>query len=312
MEEKYTEKHPDDFDGEIDLRELFNVLWEAKWIIFSVTAFISIIGVIYSLLLPNIYESKALLVPAKTSESISGSLGRVGNLAGLARINLPTGIDYGNAGKATHKIKSLSFFEDNILPNIYLPDLMAVKSWDRKTNKIIYDDNIYDTNTNTWLTDYSYPKQKKPSAQKSFIAFKSKLNLDEDTMTSFITVSIQHQSPFIAKEWTELIVNEINSFYRKKDKLQSERAISYLNQQISMTDLSEIKQVLAEILQEETKRLTLVEANKFYVFDYIDPPSVMEQKSAPSRALICILSAFLGGMLSVLIVLIRYFIKKTS
>ena len=63
----------------------------------------------------------------------------------------------------------------------------------------------------------------------------------------------------------------------------------------------------AKLLQEQTKKLTLIEANEFYVFDYIDPPAVMEEKSEPKRALICILGAMLGGMLSVLFVLIRHF-----
>ena len=75
-----------------------------------------------------------------------------------------------------------------------------------------------------------------------------------------------------------------------------------------MTGLSEIKQVLAQLLQEETKKLTLVEANRSYVFDYIDPPAVMEQKSAPKRFLILILSALLGGILSILFVLIRHYL----
>ena len=43
MQETDSNKHPSDFDDEIDLRELFNVLWEGKWIIVSLTAFISII-----------------------------------------------------------------------------------------------------------------------------------------------------------------------------------------------------------------------------------------------------------------------------
>ena len=74
-----------------------------------------------------------------------------------------------------------------------------------------------------------------------------------------------------------------------------------------MTILTEIKEALAELLQEETKKLTLIEANQYYVFDYIDPPAVMEEKSEPNRALICILSALLGGLLSILIVLIRHY-----
>ena len=302
MQETHSSKYPNDFDDSIDLRELFYVLLEGKWIIISVTAFVSIVGVTYSLLLPNIYQSNALLVPVNSSKSISGALGGYSSLAGLAGISLPSGCDEGNSVKAIQKISSLSFFENNILTNIYLPDLMAVKSWNSKTNKVSFDENIYDMNTNTWIN--------MPSSQKSFAVFKSKLSLNLDKRTGFVTLSIKHQSPFVAKQWAELVVNEINSFYRQKDKSKSEKAVSYLNQQISMTGLSEIKQVLAQLLQEETKKLTLIEANQYYVFDYIDPPAVMEKKSEPKRALICILSALLGGMLSILFVLIRHYAIK--
>ena len=137
MQEAHSNKHPNDFDDEIDLRELFYVLLEGKWIIVSLTAFVSIIGVIYSLFLPNIYESKALLVPVNSSSGISGALGGYSGLAGLAGISLPSGGDEGNSAKAIQKISSLSFFENNILTNIHLPDLMAVKSWNSKTNTLL-------------------------------------------------------------------------------------------------------------------------------------------------------------------------------
>ena len=314
MQEAHSNKHPNDFDDEIDLRELFYVLLEGKWIIVSLTTFVSIAAVIYSLLLPNIYESKALLVPVNSSSSISGALRSYSGLAGLAGISLPSGGDEGNSAKAIQKIRTLSFFENNILTNIHLPDLMAFKSWNSETNKVSYNENIYDTSSNTWIVNDSGPMQKIPSAQNSFEAYKSQLNLIIDNKTGFVTLSIKHQSPFLAKQWAELVVNEVNSFYRQKDKLESEKAVSYLHQQISMTSLSEIKQVLAQLLQEETKKLTLIEANQFYVFDYIDPPAVMELKSEPKRAIFCILSALLGGILSVLFVTIRHyaFSKKTS
>ena len=315
MQEAHSNKHPNDFDDEIDLRELFYVLLEGKWIIVSLTAFVSIIGVIYSLLLPNIYESKAMLVPVNSSSGISGALGSYSGLAGLAGISLPSGGDEGNSAKAIQKISSLSFFENNILPNIHLPDLMAVKSWNSKTNTLTFDDSIYDTNSNTWIRDFSYPQQQIPSAQESFEVFKTAhLSLSEDKKSGFITLAIKHQSPFIAKQWVELVINEVNTFYRQKDKSESEKAVSYLNQQISSTNLSEIKEVLAQLLQEEIKKLSLIEANEYYVFDYIDPPAVMEEKSAPKRALICILIALFGGMLSMLLVLLRHyaFSEKTS
>jgi hypothetical protein len=310
MKEIYTNKNTNDSDDEISLRELFYVLLEGKWIIVSVTTVVSIIGVIYSLLLPNIYQSNALLVPVNSSNSISGALGGYSGLAGLAGISLPSGDDKGNSVKAIQKISSLSFFENNILTNIHLPDLMAVKSWNSKTNTLTFDDSIYDTNSNTWIRDFSYPGQQIPSAQESFKVFKSKLSLNLDKNTGFVVLSIKHQSPFIAKQWAELVINQVNAFYRQKDKLESEKAVSYLNEQISITGLSEIKQSIAQLLQEETKKLTLIEANQYYVFDYIDPPAVMERKSEPNRSLICILSALLGWMLSIVLVLIRHYVIK--
>ena len=308
MQETLSNKYPNDFDDEIDLQEIFNVLLDGKWIIVSLTTFISIIGVVYSLSLPNIYKSKAMLVPANSSNGSSGALGSYSGLAGLAGISLSSGDGEGNSAKAIQKITTLSFFENNILTNIHLPDLMAFKSWNSETNTVAYDESIFNTRSNTWIRNFSYPKQQIPSAQESFRVFNTQhLSLSEDKKSGFIIIEIKHQSPFIAKQWTELIVNEVNAFYRQKDKTDSEKAVSYLNQQITMTSLSEIKQAIALLLQEETKKLTLIEANKYYVFDYIDPPAVMEQKSDPKRSTICILFALLGGILSILLVLVRHY-----
>ena len=190
---------------------------------------------------------------------------------------------------------------------------MALKSWNSDTNILVFDDSIFDKNSNSWVRDYSYPRQQKPSAQESFKVFINEhLSLSEDKNSGFITLSIKHQSPFIAKQWTELVVNEINAFYRQKDKLEAEKAVSFLNQQISMTSFSEIKEVLAQLLKEETKKLALIEANQFYVFEYINPPAVMEEKSEPRRGLISILSAVFGAMLGILFVLIRQYAIKNK
>ena len=311
MQETYSNRPSSNFDDEIDLRELFDALFQGKWIIVSVAAFVTIIGVIYSLSMPNIYESKALLAPVSPSSGISRALGGYSGIAGLAGISLPSGGDESNSVKAINKLSSLSFFDKNILTNIFLPDLMAVKSWNSKTNTLLYDESIYDKISNSWLRDYSYPKKQIPSAQESFKVFITQhLNLSKDNKTGFITLSIKHQSPFVAKQWTELVINEVNAFYREKDKLESEKSVSYLNQQIAMTSLTQIKQVIAELLQEETQKLTLIEANQFYVFDYIDPPAVMEQKSEPKRSIIVILGSLLGVMLGIVLVLIKHYAFK--
>ena len=150
-----------------------------------------------------------------------------------------------------------------------------------------------------------------PTAQESFGVFLSQ-HLSIDSENGFITIAIKHQSPLVAKQWTEVIIDEINAFYRKKDKSESEKAIIFLNKQIAMTGLSEIKQVIAELLQEETQKLTLIEASQSYVFDYIDPPAVMEYRSEPNRTLIVIISVFLGIIFSILLILIKHFNQRKN
>lgn len=119
MKEITKNKFPNSIDSEIDLAELLSVIILGKWIIFSVTTLISTIAVIYSLLLPNIYQSQAILAPVDSSSSISGALQSYSGLAGLAGINLPPTVTDSNSVKAMNKLNSLSFFKNNVLPNIF-------------------------------------------------------------------------------------------------------------------------------------------------------------------------------------------------
>ena len=285
-------------EDEIDLKKLLDLMWSGKWVIIALTISSSIIAVLVSISLPNVYKSEALLSPVVSEAAPSAAMSNMGGLASLAGLNLQTQ-PAGNSTKALKKLRTLSFYEDNILPNIFLPDLMALKSWDSKNNKIIYDKNIYNHETKAW--------SKIPSSQKSYKDFKRILAFTQDYETGFITISIRHQSPYIAQEWTNLIVNELNNFFRINDKREAQTAMDFLNTQMAQTSYTEIKEVIAQLLQNKMQQLTLIEANDFYVFSYLDPPKVMEEKIEPNRRSISILGAVLGILLGILIVIVREF-----
>jgi len=306
MQDKYNTKRLEHIDDELDLLALFNYLLKGKWIIVFITAFASIAGIIYSLYLPNIYQSNAIMVSVETPKGANGILNSYSSLASFAGVDVPSQNNDSNSIRALEKIRSLSFFKDNILPNIFLPELIALKSWNPDTNSIVYDQNVYNESTNTWVN-------KIPSVQQSHGLFISNhLTIKQHAGTGFVTFSIKHQSPFVAKKWTELVITQINSFYAGKDKAEAENAVNYLNTQIIKTSFSEIKQVLATLLQQEIQKLTLIEANDSYVFDYIDPPAVMESKISPRRSLICIISALLGSLLGMLSLIIKYYFFKIN
>ena len=165
MQTKSESNKIDSFDtGEINLFELFQVLLAGKWTIIFVTTFACVVVLIYCLALPNIYESRVLLVP-NDSNNQSGLAKNYGSLASIAGVSLPSNSNMSNSKKAIKKLTSLSFFESNILPNIFLPDLVAIDSWNSELNFINYDNEIYDQSKNVWVLD----KKLIPSAQESFV-----------------------------------------------------------------------------------------------------------------------------------------------
>ena len=81
---------------------------------------------------------------------------------------------------------------------------------------------------------------------------------------------------------------------------------------MAKTNLSEIKQVTSSLIQREMQKLTLIEANPNYVFEYIYPPEVMEERSEPYRALIIVLFTLFGGILSFFVVLSRHYFSEEN
>ena len=304
--------HSNNNIDEIDFKEIFKILWQGKWIILSITSIFSLLTILYSLSLPNIYQSNALLSPIETSGGINQSLGGYSGIANLAGFNLSSSDNDSNAAKALKKISTLSFFTENILPNIFLPDLLAIESWDPNINRITYDKDIYNEESKSWIMN-SNNKMSAQSPQNAYRVFlANNLVFSSDLETGFIIIGIKHQSPYIAKEWAEIVIDQLNDFYRKKDKAEAKTSITYLNQQIAQTNFTEIKQVIAQLIQKKTQQLALIEAGKFYVFEYLDPPAVMERKSEPSRVIITILGTIIGGFLGIFIAILREYSFKKS
>jgi len=290
----------DKLGDEMDIKSLFKTILNGKRLIIVSTGLFAIIALIYSLSLSNIYQSTALLSPVGEQSSSSSSLDNIGGLASLAGISISSQSG-GNSGKAITKITTLSFFKENILPNIFLPDLMAASTWDEESNSVIYNDS-YSVQTGKW--------NKIPHPQKSHQVFLDNLKISQDDKTKFLTISYKHQSPHIAKEWVDLVVNQINDSFRAKDKLEAQAAMNFLNTQMALTSYTEIKQVVAQLLKQKMQQLTLIEANEFYVFSYLDQPAVPKEKIEPTRSSICILGTIFGFMLGVLIVLVRGYFKE--
>ena len=133
--------------GEIDLKELFKIVWNGKRIIIGITAVFAIGAVVYSLMLTNYYKSESILV-ASDSQNL-GSLSQYSGLASLAGVSLPSAGGDGVV-EIIETIKSRVFVKHLLTFENILPSLMAPKSFDALSQELYFDLNVYDPQEKSW------------------------------------------------------------------------------------------------------------------------------------------------------------------
>ncbi|GAA76472.1 lipopolysaccharide biosynthesis protein [Pseudoalteromonas sp. BSi20480] len=297
-------------DDEIDLRELFAVIWQGKWLIIAITTLFAVASVFYAINQPNIYKSEALLAPAEQEGGggLSALAGQFGGLASLAGVDLGGGPS-NKAQLAIEVLKSRQFTSDFIQKHNILPDLMAAESWNMKTNTVVYNSEMYDAQNNKWLREVEAPFKPEPSMQEAFKVFSKIISASSDKETGMVKIAIEHVSPYVAQHWVEWLIQDINATMKQRDVLEAIKSTEFLTKQLEQTKIADIRAVLYKLIEEQTKTIMFAKVRDEYVFKTIDAALVPEEKFKPKRALIAILGTMLGGMLSVMLVLVRNYMK---
>jgi uncharacterized protein involved in exopolysaccharide biosynthesis len=304
----YVPAFPADFprgqqqDDEIDLLELWKVIWNGKWFIAGFTLVSTLIAIYVTLfVLPVTYKSEAVFIPTETQSS---------GLAGLAAsLPIPIGLSGGEKADSmmaflnSRNLKERLLIKYNLLPRLYK------NSWDAEKGE--------------WLVDD--PKDKPTTVlaiQKE--ALKSIYQVSQDRKTNLITITWVDEDPAFASIMLERIVTELLYYLDNEYETDAKREREFVTHQVAKAT-AELeyweKQVPAPNLQlakiqrermaaqavytELRKQLELAkisEAKELIRFKVLDAPFVPEKKFKPKRGLICALTLFVSGFLSVFLV----------
>jgi len=295
-------------DDQIDLKELFEALWEGKKLIILITAIFAISSLVYSLQLTNYYQSESLVV-TRTDTQNQNLLSQYSGLASIAGVNLPSSGD-DTALQTIELIKSRKFVKHLLTFDNVLPSIMAQKSYNSSSKELLFDENIYDSETKTWKRKPTKNGRIKPSYLEAYKVYMGLMSISQDKLTGFISINVEHISPIFAKEFLELIIKEANALIRNRDIEESSKALKYLKSELSKTSFVEIQESINSLIEAQLETQMLTQINEDYILIEIEPPFIAEEKSKPSRSLICILGTILGGMLSMCIVLIRHYLVE--
>lgn len=298
-------------NDELDIRDLIASIWRGKLLIIIVSSIFAVLSVFYAINLPNIYKAEAVLIPAESKQSngLAGLASQFGGLAGIA------GVDLGSGGAdktqlALEILQSRKFTSSFIEKHSILPDLMAAKSWSVDSGELSYNEEIYAVSENKWLRKVKAPRNAEPSMQEAYKVFSKIVSTNSDPESGTITLSVEHISPFVAQQWVNWLVEDINSEVKQRDVTEAVKSTEFLTEQLEKTRVSDIRSVLYKLVEEQTKTIMFANVRDEYAFKTIDPAVIPEEKFKPRRAIICIAGTLLGFILSFFFLIIRFFLKQ--
>ena len=135
--------------------------------------------------------------------------------------------------------------------------------------------------------------------------------VDMEAICSFVKIAVTHHSPYVAKEITTNLINDINDRMRRLDIAEAEKSIGYLTDALEKTAIADMQQIFYQLIEKQQQTKMLANVRDEYVFKVIDPAVVPEKKSGPKRALICLLLVTSAFLISCLVLIVRDQVKKS-
>ena len=282
----------------LQLKELFNILWKGKKAIIIIASVFFAVAAMHALNKPDLYKSSASMSVIKmgsggnvitTSISFSGLSVEEKGVKGPRYVNT---------------VRSRAFFKHLIeVDEDFLPALMVAERYDKKSEKLIYNSDVYDVVNKKWLVE-------KPHYLDAYLYYISKMVIGFHQERNIIDISITHISPVAAKDMVESIIFEADQMLRTLDLEASSEALAYLTTAIPKQQQLALRGAMNDMIMNQLETQMMTKVGPTYIIQIVDPPFVPLHRFAPNRTFISLSTGVVGLVFGILFVLMRHFLQK--
>ena len=297
-------------DDEIDLLQLWQVIWDARWFIVGVVFVCTLIAAVYSLTLPKEYKSSATLILDQEGNSGGG----LSALAASLPISLALPGQGANNSMAFLQSRSL---QERLITKYNLLPILYKDSWD--------------ADKKTWLVDD--PKDA-PTLVKALQGdvLSSLYSVSQDKNTELINISWAGEEPEFCHLMLRRVIGELTFFLENEYISDARREREFIEKQLGMateelehwerqvpsekltlSKISRERLVSQTVYGELRKQLELSkinEAKELETFKVLDAPFIPERHYKPNKMLIVALACVASGFFAIFIVFGRNFIRN--
>lgn len=218
-------------DEEINLLDLYHAIRRRIRLICMIVVVATLASVLYSLFLPKIYRSEAVILPLGNS-SVAGSLGGV-IAAQFQSLSALSGGNMGGSGvnaKLTALLQSWTLTK-NVIQNHDLLKVFFKDEWNSAQQQ--------------WKIGYP------PSMEVAVALFQGRLSVADDKKSGMLKIAIEDQSPELAKKIVDVTLIELQSFVSNKELSQAKRRRVFIEKRLTFSkrELLEMGKNLAQVYQ---------------------------------------------------------------
>lgn len=252
-------------DGSLDLMSIVRQLWRFRLMVALCALVGGLIALALALTSVPYFKAEAVVTEVR-DRGLGGAnslASQLGGLASLAGVNITTGAAAASQ-EAAAILDSNHLAEEFIRRNNLLPVLLK--------------------------------GSKRPaSLWRAVKVFKEGVVvIQRDQRRGVTTVSVEWTDAATAARWANGFVALANEIIRQRALNESTRNIAYLNDQLARTNVVELRKVMYDIIESETKTVMLANGRVEYAFELVDPAVAPELKSRPHRTIMVAVGLMLG------------------
>jgi uncharacterized protein involved in exopolysaccharide biosynthesis len=274
--------------GEVDLLQLWDTVWHAKWQVIGITTLFTLLALAYALLATEWYESDVLLSPAEQIAA-PGSGSDLGDLVSLTALGITPETSVEPVAVLGSREFARSFIEDlNLMPVLFAED------WDAKAQRWSAADEA------DW-----------PDIRDAVQYFEDDLRrVDVDTETGLVTLTIRWTDADAAANWANTLVRRLNEKMRRRTLEEAQENFDYLREELGTTNLVSLQQTIGRLMETELQRLMLARGSPEFSFRVIDPAVAAKQPAWPNTIIVLLGGIILGGTVALVWVFARAAIRR--
>ena len=299
-------------EDEIDLLDLWRVIWKGKWFIILFVGICTLASIYYSVfVLEKMYKSTTIIIPLQQEKSSLGNLsGLIGNLP--LPISLP--------GQGTSNI--MSFLQSRSLKE------RLITKYDMLP--ILYK-GMWDAENRRWLVE---APEDKPTLVKAIQSKKLDgfYSVSQDKKTKLITVESIGKDPGFCAQMIEKVIKELTFFLENEYDSNAKREREFIekqlekstaelehwerqipNDKLTLSKINRERLTTQSVYTELRKQLELAkiaEAKTLESFKILDKAFVPEMHFKPNKRLIVTLSFVCSGFIALFLVFFHNFVRN--